>query len=107
MQALLFGHIFFARRTVTQALVVLGLTDQDWSAFYRLFNEPRIDYEELTSSFFSETLPHVPETDPYVAVVDGVQVPRRSSPARTAPNAFFTWRRYCHGPRKATPEHFP
>ena len=125
MQALLFGHIFsFARRTVTQALVALGLTDQDWSAFYRLFNEPRIDYEELTSSFFSETLPHVPEADPYVAVVDGVQIPRRSwkmpgtswlkspvsrrsSPARTAPNAFFTWRRYCHGPRKATPERFP
>jgi hypothetical protein len=70
MQALLFRHIFsFARRTATQALIVLGLTDQDWSAFYRLFNEPRIDYEELTGSFSSEALPHVPETDPYVAVV--------------------------------------
>lgn len=49
MQALLFGHLFsFARRTVMQALVSLGLVDHDWSAFYRLFNEPRIDYEELT-----------------------------------------------------------
>jgi len=79
MQALILGHLFsFARRTVTQALVSLDLTECDWSAFYRLFNEPRIDYEELTRCFFSETLPHVPATDPYVAVVDGVQVPRHS-----------------------------
>ena len=34
MQALLFGQLFsFARRTVTQALVALGLTNHDWSAF--------------------------------------------------------------------------
>lgn len=31
MQALIFGYLFsFARRTVTQALVALGLTDHDW-----------------------------------------------------------------------------
>lgn len=49
MKALLFGQLFsFARRTVTQALVTLGLTDSDWSAFYRIFNEPRMDYEALT-----------------------------------------------------------
>jgi hypothetical protein len=79
MQGLLLGHLFsFARRTVTQALVALGLTDHDWSAFYRLFNEPRLDYEALTGCFFHETLPHVPETEPYVAVVDGVQIPRHS-----------------------------
>lgn len=73
------GHLFsFARRTVTQSLVALGLTDHDWSAFYRLFSEPRLDYEELTGCFFRETLPHAPEHEPYVAVVDGVQVPRHS-----------------------------
>lgn len=79
MQALIFGHLFcFARRTVTQALVALGLTDHDWSAFYRLFNEPRIDYKTLTGCFLSETLDHIPESEPYVTVVDGVQVPRHS-----------------------------
>lgn len=78
-QALLLGQLFcFARRTVTQALVALGLTDHDWSSFYRLFNEPRIDYEALTGCFLSETLEHTPDTEPYVAVVDGVQVPRHS-----------------------------
>jgi DDE superfamily endonuclease len=79
MQALLFGQLFsFARRTVTQALVALGMSDRDWSAFYRLFNEPRIDYEELARCFFWETLPHVLQMEPYVAVVDGVQIPRHS-----------------------------
>lgn len=79
MQALLFGYLFsFAQRTVTQALIALGLTEHDWSGFYRLFNEPRIDYEELTECFLSETLEHIPDTEPYVAVVDGVQVPRHS-----------------------------
>lgn len=79
MQALIFGYLFsFARRTVTQVLLALGLTDDDWSAFYRLFNGPRIDYEELTGCFLSETLENMPETGPYVVVVDGVQVPRHS-----------------------------
>ena len=79
MQALILGYLFsFARRTITQALVALGLTDDDWSAFYRLFNEPRIDYEELTGCLLCETLENIPETEPYVVVVDGVQVPRHS-----------------------------
>jgi len=79
MQALILGQLFcFARRTITQALVALGLTNHDWSSFYKVFNESRIDYEELTGCFLSETLGHMPETEPYVAVVDGVQVPRHS-----------------------------
>jgi len=65
MQALLLGNLFsFARRTVTQALVSLGLTDHEWSSFYRLFNEPRVDYEELTGCFLSETLENMPDTEP-------------------------------------------
>lgn len=78
-QALLFGHLFcFARRTITQALVALGLTKSDWSAFYRLFSLPRIDYELLSGRFFEEILPHVAPSEPFVAIVDGVQVPRHS-----------------------------
>jgi hypothetical protein len=80
MQALLLGHLFaFARRTITQALLALGLTEGDWSAFYRLLSVAgRIDYELLSGRFFRETLRHVVPPDPYVAVVDGVQVPRHS-----------------------------
>lgn len=78
-QALILGHLFaFARRTITQALLALGLTENDWSAFYRLFGEPRVDYEALSGRFLRETLPHVPPAAPYVAVVDSVQLPRSS-----------------------------
>ncbi len=79
MQALLFGHLFcFARRTITQALVALGLTKSDWSAFYRLFSIPRMDYEALSGRFFEEILAHMAPSEPFVAVTDGVQVPRHS-----------------------------
>ncbi len=79
-QALIFGHLFaFARHTITQALVALGLVEGDWSAFYRLFGVPgRLDYEALSGCFFRQTLEHVAPKEPYVAVVDGVQVPRSS-----------------------------
>ena len=66
-QGLILGHLFaFARRTITQTLLALGLTDHDWSAFYRLFAHKRIDYELLSTCFFKETLPHVPpKSAPY------------------------------------------
>src|SRR5689334_2433914 len=57
--ALLFGQLFaFGRHTITQLLLALGLTDADWSAFYRLFSAPRLDYATLTRCFLHETLVH-------------------------------------------------
>jgi hypothetical protein len=78
MKALLFGHLFsFARHTITQALIALGPTKSDWSAFYRLFSiRSRIDYEALSGRFFEEILTHIAPSEPFVAAVDGVQVPR-------------------------------
>lgn len=36
------GEIFnFGRHTVSQGLLVLGLTDGDWSSWYRLFSRGR------------------------------------------------------------------
>lgn len=79
MVALVFGTLFaVARHTLTQLLLTLGLTAADWSAWYRLFSRPRLDYAQLTGCFLRETLREIPETEPYVAVVDGVQVPRHS-----------------------------
>lgn len=83
MLALTFAHLFaFARHTVTQALLALGITESDWSAWYRLFSVPRLDYDTLTRCFLRETFAHLPATLPYVTVVDGVQIPRHS---RTMP----------------------
>ena len=70
------------RHTVTQALAALGLVDTDPGAFYRLLGRNRLDYSVLTRCYLRETLAVVPASGPYVAVVDGVQMPRSS---RTMP----------------------
>lgn len=66
------------RHTLTQALLALGLTDTDPSAFYRLLSRGRVCYATLTRCFLAQTLAECPAVGPYVAVVDGVQVPRHS-----------------------------
>lgn len=76
---LLFAELFtFARHTLTQELVSLGLTDQDWSAWYRLFSRPRFAEPDLNACLLRETLEHVPPEQPYVVVTDTTQVPRTS-----------------------------
>lgn len=77
--ALVIGTLFsFARHTVTQALLALGLTDADWSAWYRLFSRERFDVEQLGRCLFRETLVHADPSQPYVVGIDGTQVPRSS-----------------------------
>jgi len=71
-----------ARPTITGLLLTLGLTDTDGSAFYRLFSAGRLDYDTLTRRFLPETLVEIPPEKPYVAVMDGTQLPRVS---RTMP----------------------
>ena len=77
--ALLFGELFaFARHTVTQALLALGLTEGDWTAFYRLFSRPRFDEALLGRLLFQQTLPHSPPAEAYVVGIDTTQIPRTS-----------------------------
>lgn len=77
--ALVFASLFaFARHTVTQLLLALGVTGSDWSAWYRLFSHPRLDYDALSAQFVRETLAQIPAEGPYVVAVDGVQLPRSS-----------------------------
>jgi hypothetical protein len=83
LRALVLGHLCTAaRHTLAQTLLALGVVDADWSAFYRLFSAPRLDYETLTRCFLRQTVAQIPLDGPYVAVVDGVQIPRSS---RTMP----------------------
>jgi len=73
------GELFsFARHTVTQNLLALGMTDGDWSAWYRLFSRPRFDETQLNNQLLSETLAHVPENEPYVVAVDSTELHRSS-----------------------------
>jgi len=77
--ALVVGEIMvFARHTVTQLLMTLGLTEQDWSAWYRLFSEGRFDAEAASRVLVKETLAHVAADEVYVVAGDGTQTPRSS-----------------------------
>ncbi len=68
----------FARHTLTQCLLALGLIDADWTAFYRLFSHRRIAIPTLQLCFFRQTLRHSPLSEPYVVAADGVTFPRSS-----------------------------
>jgi hypothetical protein len=73
---LVFGALFnFRRHTVTQSLMALGLTDVDWSGWYRLFSRGRYVEARVARLFFRETLAHTSPPEPYVVGVDGVQIP--------------------------------
>lgn len=77
--ALVFSELFsFGRHTLTQSLLALGITEGDWSAWYRLLSQPRFDEEELAECLLRETLVHVPETEPYRVVIDGTTIHRSS-----------------------------
>jgi hypothetical protein len=67
-----------SRHTLTQALVALGLGDLDWSAAYRLFSIPRLDYAILVRCFLWQTLRDVAPDQPFLVAVDGLQIPRQS-----------------------------
>lgn len=77
--SLVFGELFsFARHTVTQGLLALGITEGDWSAFYRLFSRERFAEETLANCLLSETLAHVDRGTPYVVCMDGTTIHRSS-----------------------------
>ena len=79
MVGLVLGELFnFGRHTVTQGLMALGLTEEDWSGWYRLFSRGRYAEPRVARIFFRETLPHTSPDEPYVVGVDGVQIPRSS-----------------------------
>lgn len=77
--ALLLAEVFvFARHTVTQLLMSLGMVDQDYSAWYRLFSHGRFKYAKASEILFEETLVHVGEDELYVVGGDATQTPRSS-----------------------------
>lgn len=67
-----------ARHTLTQMLMTLGMTDQDWSAWYRIFSQGRWDYDRASEILFKETLCHVGADELYVVGGDATQTPRSS-----------------------------
>lgn len=70
--------IVFARHTITQMLMSIGRTDEDWSRWYRLFSCERFNYDKASELLIQESLKHVSADDVYVVAGDGTQT-RRSS----------------------------
>jgi hypothetical protein len=76
---LVFGELFaFARHTVTQELLALGLAEADWTGWYRLFSRRRFEEPLLGRLLLGQTLAHSPIEQPYVTGIDSTQVPRSS-----------------------------
>lgn len=77
--ALVLAEVFvFARHTVTQLLMSLGQTEQDWSSWYRLLSQGRFSYERAREVLFRETLYHIKADEVYVVAGDATQTPRSS-----------------------------
>lgn len=77
--ALIFAELFvFARHTITQMLMTLGLVEQDWSAMYRVFSASRFNYAKAKEIVFAETLRHIEAEELLVVAGDGTQTPRSS-----------------------------
>jgi len=77
--ALVMAELFaFGRHTITQLLLTLGLAEEDWSAWYRVFSHGRFDEEATAEIMVREMLAEVDESEPFVVGADGFQVPRCS-----------------------------
>lgn len=76
---LIFSELFnFGRHTLAQGMLTLGLTEGDWSAWYRLFSHTRYDEEELAGCMLKETIQEVPVEEPYCVAIDSTSVHRSS-----------------------------
>jgi hypothetical protein len=64
------------RTMLSRVLLVLGLSDQDWSAAYRLFTGRRLDLEVLRRDVVARWLALLGSRAPLVTVLDSTQLPR-------------------------------
>jgi hypothetical protein len=79
LELLVLSELFtFGRHTVTQLLMSMGLNEQDWSGWYRLFSEERFNYEAASEGLFEESLKYVSAEAVYVVAGDATQTPRSS-----------------------------
>src|SRR4051812_24679008 len=65
--ALVFAElVVWARHTVTQLLWALGVQEEDWSGWYRLFSRGRFEEEGVNRILLRETLQQVGPEELYV-----------------------------------------
>jgi len=70
--------VVFARHTITQLLMGVGLTQAHWSGWYRLFSQGRFPYDEACAVMVAETVKIMEPEALHVVAGDGMQT-RRST----------------------------
>jgi hypothetical protein len=79
MKALVFGEIMaFGRHTLSQIILSLGLVNEDWTAWYRLFSRGRFQEAKANEVLLQECLQELGAEDLLVLGGDGTQTPRTS-----------------------------
>ena len=77
--ALVMAELFaFGRKTITQLLLTLGMVEEDWSAWYRIFSKERFVEKEASGVILKEVLKEVSASSDFVVGSDGFHVPRSS-----------------------------
>ena len=66
------------RHTLSQVIVTTGHGEEDWSAWYRLFNAARIDWEEAQRQLLKQVEEQFAVGKPLTVVLDGTHLPRTS-----------------------------
>ncbi|RMG51805.1 MAG: hypothetical protein D6716_05090 [Chloroflexi bacterium] len=92
--ALLVGNLFaFARHTVTQVLLALGLHDAEWTASYRLFSRSRLDEAILNRCLICTTLKRCLAHEAYMIIEDRRETAtaHQSDVLREAPRSCWCW----------------
>lgn len=70
----------FGQHHITDLLRSVGLTEEDWSAWYRLLQQPqRFDEAALGKVLVEQTAQQVGPNEPYVVGIDTTSVPRTSA----------------------------
>lgn len=66
------------RHTLSQIIVTVGHGDEDWSAWYRLFSESRVNWEEAQRQLLQQVEAEFAAEQPLTVVLDGTHLPRTS-----------------------------
>lgn len=64
------------RQRLSQVIVTVGHGNQDWTAWYRLFNRGRVDWSRAQGQLVTELCAELGRDDPLVVVLDATQLPR-------------------------------
>lgn len=67
------------RHTLSQVIVTIGWGELDWTAWYRVLNRKRVDWEGLQHQLVAAVRGELPEGAPFAVALDATHLPRTSA----------------------------